>query len=214
MDTANDFFIIYDEPELVIINKPGGLLAVPGRGPDKQDSVTSRVKELFPGIIAQPSVHRLDMYTSGIMVLAKTKATHRNLSIQFEQRRVHKTYIALLEGSLKENQGAITLSFRLDVDNRPYQIFDPVQGKSGTTHWIKLEENNNITRVEFTPITGRTHQLRLHASHPEGMGTPIVGDKLYGTGEEGDQMFLHAHSLTFFHPVSGEEQTYRSPVPF
>lgn len=214
MYTHLTFEILHDDPEIILVNKPGGLLAVPGRGPDKLDSVTSRVKDLFPVIIDQPAVHRLDMYTSGLMVLAKTKKSHRNLSIQFEQRRVKKTYIALLEGKISEKSGTISLPFRLDVENRPYQIYDEEKGKMGTTLWKKLEEHNGLTRIEFTPITGRTHQLRLHASHKKGLGVPILGDTLYGNGNEGDPMFLHAHTLTFFHPVTNERQAYVSPVPF
>ncbi len=211
---AKTIEIIYENEEFVVVNKPGGLLAVPGRGVDKQDSVVSRIKPLYPKIIEQPSVHRLDMYTSGLMVLALTARAHRALSIQFEQRQVSKKYIALLDGVIEQECGTIRLSFRLDIDNRPYQIYDPVQGKEGITHWTRLSIENNRTRIEFTPITGRTHQLRLHASHPKGLATPIVGDKLYGTGKEGDQMCLHASLLQFFHPVTKEQICFTSKAPF
>lgn len=210
----NDIEIIHENEEFVIVNKPGGLLAVPGRGPDKQDSVVTRIKARYGEIIDQPSVHRLDMYTSGLMVLALTRQCHRALSIQFEQRQVSKKYLALLDGVVEQDSGTIQLSFRLDVNNRPYQIYDPVQGKEGITHWKKLSVENQKTRIEFTPITGRTHQLRLHASHPKGLGTPIVGDKLYGTGREGDQMCLHASELQFFHPITGDKISFTSEVPF
>lgn len=211
---TKDIEVIYETEEFVVVNKPGGLLAVPGRGPDKQDCVVRRIKERYGEIIDQPSVHRLDMYTSGLMVLARTAGAHRALSIQFEQRKVSKMYIALLDGIIEQDRGTIQLSFRLDVDNRPYQIYDPVQGKEGITHWKKLAVESNKTRIEFTPITGRTHQLRLHASHPKGLGIPIVGDKLYGTGKEGDQMCLHASRLQFYHPLTGEKISFTSEPPF
>ncbi len=206
--------IIYDDSDIVVVNKPGGLLAVPGRGAEKHDSVTTRARILYPEMIEQPAVHRLDMYTSGLMVLAKTKTAHRNISVQFEKRLVQKRYLAWLEGVLFHSHGTITLSFRLDTSNRPYQIYDPLYGKSGTTHWKKLQEKNGHTLVEFTPVTGRTHQLRLHASHPEGLGTPIKGDSLYGNGKEGDTMYLHASYLEFNHPITRKRLTFKSLPSF
>lgn len=212
--TRKDIEIMHQDEDFIVINKPGGLLAVPGRGPDKQDSVVTRVKSIVENCIEQPAVHRLDMYTSGLMVLALTQSCHRFLSIQFEQRRVNKKYIALLDGVPEQASGTIKLRFRLDVENRPYQIYDPIKGKEGISHWKKLGVEDQKTRIEFTPVTGRTHQLRLHASHPKGLNTPIVGDKLYGTGKEGDQMCLHASYLQFYHPKTGKEISFRSEVPF
>ncbi len=206
--------ILLNDPDIVVVEKPGGLLSVPGRGANKQDCVVSRVKKLFPDIIDQPAVHRLDMYTSGVMVLAKNKEAHRDLSIQFEKRATKKEYIALLDGLIKQESGRIELKFRLDIENRPYQIYDPIQGKTGITLWKKIDTNQNSTRVHFTPLTGRTHQLRIHAAHKLGLGTPIVGDILYGNGNEGDQMMLHASSLTFYHPSTKEKRTITSIVPF
>ncbi len=206
--------IIHHDPSFVVVDKPGGLLAVPGRGPDKQDCVVNRIKKLIPEMISQPAVHRLDMYTSGLMVLAVDQQTHRHLCRQFEQRLVHKQYNALLEGIVKDNRGRIELSFRLDPNNRPYQIYDPIQGKSGTTLWKKLSVKGNRTRVEFTPITGRTHQLRVHSAHELGLGIPIVGDRLYGKGTEGEQMLLHACVLVFNHPITGDSLRFESLVPF
>lgn len=206
--------IIHTDQEFLIVNKPGGLLAVPGRGPDKQDCVVNRIKALYPTIMTQPAVHRLDMYTSGIMLLAKTKEAHRQLSIQFEQRKVQKEYIALLDGVVKETEGTIELPFRLDPDNRPHQIYDPEQGKTGISRWKKIGILNNQTRVLFSPLTGRTHQLRLHSAHPLGLGVPIVGDSLYGHGNEGDQMFLHASFLSFLHPSTGERIEFISKPGF
>ena len=218
--------IIFADQQLVVINKPGGLLAVPGRGSDKQDSVVSRFKALFPDAIAQPAVHRLDMATSGLMVLALTAEVHRQLSCQFSQRQVDKVYIALLDGAVSEavtgKNGEIELRFRLDPDNRPYQVYDPVQGKIGITRWRRLALSRTLfeskgrpqTRIEFIPLTGRTHQLRLHAAHPLGLGCPIVGDSLYGTGQMGDPMYLHATRLAFTHPISKERLEFYSPPPF
>lgn len=206
--------ILYSDPDIIVIDKPGGLLSVPGRGADKQDCVVTRTQAIFTDIINQPAVHRLDMYTSGVMILARTREAHRNISRQFEQRNTEKKYIAVLDGMLTEGSGRIELKFRLDPNNRPHQIYDPIQGKTGITLWRTIEIKNNMTRVEFTPVTGRTHQLRLHASHRLGLNTPIVGDKLYGRGNEGDQMMLHASSLTVLHPTTQKRISFTSEVPF
>jgi len=202
--------IIHHDADIVIVNKPGGLLSVPGRGANKQDCVSKRLKDIFPDMIEQPAVHRLDMYTSGLMVFARTKEAHRNLSIQFEKHKVHKQYQALLDGIIEGSKGEIRLSFRLDPDNRPMQIYDPLQGKPGITGWTKLGIQSGKTRIGFTPLTGRTHQLRLHSAHPLGLGTPIIGDSLYGSGDDGDQMMLHATSLRFSHPTNRENICFNS----
>ncbi len=206
--------VLYVESEFVVVDKPAGLLSVPGRGPDKQDCVASRVRELFRDCPEQPSVHRLDMDTSGLMVLARTVEAHRLLSRQFAERRVRKKYLAVLGGVVRQEQGRIELSFRLDPDNRPHQVYDPVRGKSGITLWRRLSVRNSTTRIEFIPLTGRTHQLRLHAAHPLGLGCPIVGDRLYGTRKPGERMLLHAAFLQFFHPRTGDEVEFFSKVPF
>jgi tRNA pseudouridine32 synthase/23S rRNA pseudouridine746 synthase len=148
------------------------------------------------------------------MVLARNKEAHRHLVRQFENREVEKKYVALLEGSIVKDQGRIELKFRLDINNRPYQIYDPVHGKTGITLWQKTASENQRTRVLFTPLTGRTHQLRLHAAHPGGLNSPIVGDSLYGHGREGDPMFLHACSICITHPVSGKLLYFASEAPF
>lgn len=206
--------IIHTDPEFLVANKPGGLLAVPGRGPDKQDCVVNRIKSLYPDCIEQPAVHRLDMYTSGIMLLARTKDAHRLLSIQFERRQVRKEYIALLDGIVEELQGTVTLAFRLDPKNRPRQVYDSERGETGISNWKKIEATNGKTRVLFSPLTGRTHQLRLHSAHPLGLGIPIVGDSLYGHGKEGDIMFLHASYLSFLHPTTGKRVEFISKPEF
>ncbi len=206
--------ILYYDTDIIVIDKPGGLLSVPGRGPAKQDCVVSRIKIIYPDIIDQPAIHRLDMYTSGVMVLARTSEAHRKISGQFEKRTTEKKYIALLDGIVSEESGEIELKFRLDIHNRPYQIYDPEQGKTGITLWRKLAIESKRTRVEFTPLTGRTHQLRLHAAHILGLNIPIVGDSLYGNGNEGDQMMLHATSLSILHPTTEKKITFIAEVPF
>jgi len=214
MENKAQINITYQDSDIIIVDKPGGVLSVPGRGPDKQDCIAKRLQNLFPQMIDQPAVHRLDMYTSGLMVFAITKEAHRALSIQFEKRQVYKRYQALLDGVVKGKSGEIHLSFRLDPDNRPLQIYDPQHGKPGMTHWKNLGLESGKSRIEFTPLTGRTHQLRVHSSHPLGLGMPIVGDSLYGNGADGDTMMLHATSLQFHHPVSKKSVRFESSPPF
>lgn len=206
--------IVYQDATIVVVNKPGGLLAVPGRGPDKQDCVTARVRLCFPDCIEQPAAHRLDMDTSGLMVLGLTAEAHRHLSKQFSDRTVKKRYLAMVDGVVEGESGEIALRFRLDPENRPHQVYDPLQGKLGLTRWRRLEIIQGQTLIEFTPLTGRTHQLRLHAAHPLGLGAPIAGDRLYGSGKEGDRLCLHAFRLCFDHPLSGERFRFTLPAPF
>ena len=206
--------IVYKDDSILLVNKPGGLLSVPGRGPDKQDCLVTRLKEKFPELPEQPAVHRLDMHTTGLMLLAMNESAHRNLSKQFNYRLIIKRYIAVVQGQVQGESGTIELAFRLDTENRPYQVYDPVNGKLGTTLWKKISADPSGTRIEFTPLTGRTHQLRLHAAHPEGLGVPIVGDYLYGNGQDGEPMLLHACYLSFRHPVTGTSCEFRSAPPF
>ena len=206
--------IIYQDDDIVVVRKSSGFLSVPGRGPEKLDSVSHRIRISIPGCITQPSVHRLDMDTSGLMVLGLTTAAHRNLSIQFQERLTEKRYQALLEGQLEGDSGTINLPFRLDVENRPFQIYDEVHGKMGTTNWQKVAIEGDLTRIDFFPITGRTHQLRLHASHPKGLGIPIVGDSFYGNGTGPGQLKLQAAFLAFTHPETGKALHFESPTPF
>ena len=206
--------ILHTDLSFVVVNKVSGMLSVPGRGVEKIDSVTTRVKQMFPGCIEQPAAHRLDMDTSGLMVVARTAEAHRHLSRQFHERQTRKRYVALLDGVLEDDSGVIELPFRLDIDNRPIQIYDEVHGKMGTTHWRKIGIENGVTRIDFVPITGRTHQLRLHAAHEKGLGIPIVGDPFYGTGTGPGQLKLHACELTFAHPDTEEELTFFSKPKF
>lgn len=214
MTCCSPLTILYRDPSLVVIDKPGGLLSVPGRGPAGTDSVVARLQQLLPRCIAQPAVHRLDMDTSGLMVLALTQPAHRHLSAQFAHRQVIKYYAALLEGVVSHAEGEIALPFRLDPDNRPRQVYDPVHGKIGISKWRKISVTGQQTLVAFQPLTGRTHQLRLHASHPHGLGCPIVGDRLYGTAFPREGLRLHAALLALRHPDTNQWLQFQSPPPF
>ena len=228
--------ILYRDDSILVVNKQSGLLSVPGRTPDKQDCIESRMKALFPftNQLNQPAVHRLDMETSGIMILAFTKEAHRELNRQFEAKEVHKKYIALLDGVLEkadgdaapkhgEKSGRIELKFRLDPDNRPHQIYDEEFGKLGITDWQNLGlvtyrapngSSRKATRILFMPQTGRTHQLRLHSSDRHGFHLPIIGDTLYGTCLPGQRLMLHAAEITFTHPITGSPMHFVCPPEF
>lgn len=210
----NSLEIIYQDSYFLIVNKEADLLAVPGRGPDKQDCVVDRARSLYPGMIEQPAVHRLDQQTSGLMILALKASAHQEISRQFQNRLVVKRYVAIVDGAIEPESGRITLPFRLDPDNRPHQIYDPVNGKEAITLWHKISIDNHTTRIIFTPLTGRTHQLRVHSAHPRGLDAPIVGDRLYGTGTERDTMLLHASYLSFNHPADGHIVEFHSEAPF
>lgn len=213
--------ILYRDEHIIVVNKQSGLLSVPGRGPDKQDCIVNRFKKLFPNAIEQPAVHRLDMETSGIMILAFSKEAHKNLNMQFENKLVQKEYVALLDGVLAKKgiseTGTMELFFRLDVDNRPHQIWDEINGKSAITEWQVLGVERyrapdgtvrNATRVLFRPHTGRTHQLRLASADSHGFGVPIIGDTLYGKCEKGERLMLHAQKIQFTHPVTGQKMEF------
>ena len=206
--------IVHVDQEIVVLDKPAGLLAVPGRGPDRQESAVSQARELFVDLPVQPAVHRLDMDTSGLMVLARTRAAHVHLSGQFAAHTVEKRYEAILDGRIAGQEGVIEMPFRLDPYDRPRQIYDPIHGKLGSTRWQKLAEQDGYTRIAFFPRTGRTHQLRVHAAHPLGLNAPIVGDRLYGHRAPGQRMLLHAAELHFSHPATGQQMEFVLPVPF
>lgn len=211
---AGDLRILHHDNSIVVVDKQADLLSVPGRGPEKQDCVVNRARALFPEMIEQPAVHRLDMQTSGILVMAVTSHAHRKLSLQFEKRRVAKRYIGVVESSITGESGRISLAFRLDPDNRPYQIYDPENGKESVTLWRRIGRQNGRTRIEYTPLTGRTHQLRVHSAHPRGLGAAIVGDRLYGSGEKGETMLLHASFISFIHPEDDRPFEISSPPAF
>jgi tRNA pseudouridine32 synthase / 23S rRNA pseudouridine746 synthase len=206
--------ILHEDPDFIVVDKPGGMLSIPGKGPEKEDSVAFRVRTLYPDCIKNPTVHRLDMDTSGLMVVALNAASQRHLSIQFQEREVGKKYIALLDGHLEADRGTIELAFRVDTDNRPFQMYDAVNGKLGITDWEKIGVENGYTRVAFRPKTGRTHQLRVHAAHERGLGTPIVGDPFYGTATDPVKMMLHASELSFRHPATEDPLAFKSTPPF
>lgn len=219
--------ILYRDQHIIVVNKQSGVLSVPGRGPEKQDCIVNRLRRLFPQCIEQPSVHRLDMETSGLLVLAFTKEAHRELNRQFENREVYKEYEALLDGVLAKKgiakEGQMELFFRLDVDNRPHQIWDSQNGKSAVTQWeiLNVEKyhapdgsTRSVTRVRFIPHTGRTHQLRLASADSHGFGIPIIGDTLYGTCRPGERLMLHAKKIHFRHPFTGEEMDFTCEPEF
>lgn len=206
--------IVHEDRDFVVVEKASGFLSVPGRGPEKSDCVCARVRERYPECIPNPEVHRLDMDTSGLMVLALNADTHRTLSEQFRLRRTRKRYTALLDGELEAEGGTIELKFRLDLENRPRQIHDAEEGKLGVTHWERVSTESGLTRVLFVPVTGRTHQLRVHAAHELGLGIPIVGDPLYGRGTGPGQLKLHACELGFKHPRTGDSISFQSNPPF
>ncbi|MBT3344065.1 MAG: RluA family pseudouridine synthase [Gemmatimonadetes bacterium] len=206
--------IVHQEDSFVVVDKLPDFLSVPGRGPDLTDCVVNRIRELFPRCEGSLAAHRLDMETSGLMVLGLTPAAHRHLSRQFEERHVRKAYVALLEGHVAEDAGHIELAFRVDIDNRPRQILDPVHGKLGITDWKVVTRETDHTRVRFTPLTGRTHQLRVHAAHPDGLGHPVLGDRLYGNPRLADRLMLHSARLAFHHPETDQWLEFELPAPF
>jgi len=210
--------IVLRSGSLVIVDKPAGMLSVPGRGAGKQDCVAARARAMFPDATGPLIVHRLDMETSGLMALALDPHTHRDLSMQFERRAVEKAYEALLRGDVQGDSGEIRLWQRLDVDNRPMQILDDDHGKEAITRWSVLERRDGLTRLRFEPVTGRTHQLRVAASAPierGGLGCPIVGDSLYGIeGDPPERLMLHATTLALRDPELDERLEAHSPAPF
>jgi tRNA pseudouridine32 synthase/23S rRNA pseudouridine746 synthase len=207
---GKDIEIVYEDEVLAIINKPAEFLSVPGKM--ISDSVYQRVKALYPKATGPLIVHRLDMSTSGLMLIAKNEETYVKLQSQFIKRTIKKRYVALLEGILETNEGFIDLPLRVDLDDRPRQLVCYEHGKSAQTKWIKIETKNNQTLVYFYPITGRTHQLRVHASHGLGLNSPIVGDDLYG--KKSNRLHLHAEQITFIHPISKEEMTFTKETDF
>lgn len=215
---APELAVVYVDEDLLIVDKPAGLLSCPGRGEGKLDSVQTRVPRVFPSARGSLLGHRLDQATSGLLAIGLHPAAHRSLQQQFERRVVEKQYEAVLMGDVALDEGRIELPQRLDVERRPLQTYDPVHGKLGVTCWRVLErtavDRRPRTRVCFTPLTGRTHQLRLQAAHPLGLGCPIAGDPLYGDPRSAPRLLLHARELKLAHPGSGEPVTFRSVVPF
>ena len=215
---ADQLETVYEDDWLLVVNKPAGMLSVPGK--TGQASVLSILQERYPDATGPLLVHRLDMATSGLLLAAKDKDTHALLQKQFEGRTVKKRYIALLNGIPQvESKGFIRLPMRPDFDNRPLQMVDYEYGKPAVTRYEFLDviqseakDQNTSTRIALYPETGRTHQLRVHAAHPEGLNCPIVGDPLYG--QAADRLYLHAESLHFQHPVTNQRVKVTKEAPF
>lgn len=228
-------------PSWVVVNKPAGMLSVPGKGPEKADCVAARVRALYPDSTGPLIVHRLDMDTSGLLVLGLTPDAQRELSRQFEHRETSKRYVALVEGRVEQEEGEIDLPMRLDPDNRPYQVIDWSHGRGAQTRYRVTAYETDRTRLELTPITGRSHQLRVHCAAARsvgGLGRPIIGDVLYwrGVGVAGareqtgairligaesatahapeGRLMLHAQMLGFRCPETAERVEVESGAEF
>lgn len=208
--TGKNLDIVYQDEVMLVINKPAEFLSVPGK--NIQDSVYLRMQQSYPRATGPLIVHRLDMSTSGLMLIALSKAVHKSLQRQFIKRTVKKRYVALLDGLLTEDQGIIDLPLRVDLDDRPRQLVCYEHGRSAQTQWQVIYRKNNQTRVYFYPITGRTHQLRVHSAHINGLNTPIVGDDLYGS--KANRLHLHAEYLEFHHPVTNKLMHFQLEAEF
>lgn len=202
--------IIHEDDDLLIINKPEGVLSVAGKL--KQTCVLDQLKALRPDVAKPFIVHRLDMAASGLLVVAKNEISYKSLQAQFQSRHIKKRYEAVLNGIIQENSGRIVLPLRVDLNNRPQQMVCYKHGKPALTRWKVIERKDGKTRIAFYPITGRTHQLRMHAAHPQGLNTPIVGDELYGT--KANRLHLHATYIELTHPTSRKTVRFNSEIPF
>ena len=208
---ARDFKVLYRDEHLIALDKPFGLLSVPGRGEDKYDSLATRVQKEYP---AARVVHRLDMETSGVMIMALDAHTHRHLNRQFEKRRTKKRYVAVVAGRVAVDEGEVDQPLIKDFDRPPRHKVCYDFGKEALTHWRVVERDTDRTRVELSPVTGRSHQLRIHMKH---IGHPILGDALYAPGDVqamSERLLLHAEELTVMHPEQQEFVTFRSACPF
>lgn len=202
--------VIHADHEVLVVNKPAGLLSVPGRGEDRTDCLIERLRGAFPTILL---VHRLDMDTSGVMVFGLTPHAQRHLAKQFEDRKTRKTYVARLWGRLEPKTGTVDQPLIVDWPNRPRQMICHDTGRPAQTDWRVIRATDEETRVRLSPITGRSHQLRVHMAS---LGHPILGDPLYAEGAAADfpRLMLHAESLRFKHPETGVMHSYSAPVPF
>lgn len=211
--TSSPLEVIFADDWLIAFNKPAGLLSVPGIGPEKQDCLASRAQQQFPGARI---VHRLDRDTSGVIILARDADTHRELSRQFHDRETKKRYIAIVAGIVRDDEGEIDLPMRKDMDplRAPRQVIDHTHGRRAITTYHVLERLHDRTRLELTPITGRSHQLRLHLRE---LGHPILGDDLYAPDDVlalSPRLLLHAESLTVTHPTTGDRAAFTARCPF
>lgn len=203
--------VIHHDDDILVVSKQSGLLSVPGRAENLADCLISRAQEQFP---EARIIHRLDMDTSGVMVLGLSADAHRNISLQFEKRQTHKEYVAQIWGSLTDDEGLIDLPLRCDWPNRPMQMVDHELGKPSQTAWKVLSRSETTTTLKLSPKTGRTHQLRVHMRE---LGHPILGDDLYAheeAYEAATRLMLHAETLAFTHPGTGQSVSYTAPCPF
>lgn len=200
--------VIHEDRDMVVVNKPSGLLSVPGRTPELFDSVLSRVREIHPGAQA---VHRLDLGTSGVLVVATRRKAETILRQQFQDRLTRKLYLARVQGVMSEDSGQVDLPLICDWPNRPMQMVCHDTGKPALTDYQVLESDGESTLVLLRPHTGRSHQLRVHMAS---LGHPILGDNLYGEQRPGERLLLHASQLGLYHPYSGEWTTFHAPCDF
>ncbi len=207
-DTALE--LIHEDHELLVVNKPAGLLSVPGKGDHLKDCLITRLQAAFPEALL---VHRLDMDTSGVIVFARTPAAQRHLGLQFEKRMMKKSYLALVWGHVDGNEGVIDLPLIVDWPNRPLQKVCHETGRAAVTEWKVLRHDETSTRMRLFPQTGRSHQLRVHMRE---LGHPILGDPFYATGPARDfpRLMLHAETLRLRHPDGGRGMTFRAKNPF
>lgn len=195
---------LYIDDQMLVLDKPPGLLSVPGR--TEPDCLAARAQAIWPDALV---VHRLDQATSGLLVMARGLPAQRALNLAFERRQVHKTYVAVVEGTVVGDAGQVDLPLIVDWPNRPRQVVDHVNGRPALTHWRVLDRSGGRTRMQLQPVTGRSHQLRVHM---QSLGHPIVGDDLYGTA--GPRLLLHARALQVPHPQDGRLMDFESPLPF
>ena len=202
--------IVYEDEDLVVVDKPAGLLSVPGV--EIEDSALTRIKNLYPNASGAILLHRLDMSTSGLLMFTLNPKANKRMQRQFIKRQVEKTYIAEVVGEVKEEEGTILLPLAPDYFDLPRQMVCQENGKPSKTIWKVLHREKGISRLALKPVTGRTHQLRVHCANPDGLGLPMIGDELYGV--IGKRLHLHAHELIFQHPTSNERITLTAPIPF
>jgi tRNA pseudouridine32 synthase / 23S rRNA pseudouridine746 synthase len=203
--------VLHHDAQILVADKPAGLLSVPGKGPGREDCVIERLRRAFPEVLL---VHRLDLDTSGVMVFALTRAAQRHLGLQFERRQMRKSYVAVVAGAVTAAEGTVDLPLAVDWPNRPRQKIDHAAGRPALTRWVVLRREGHATRLRLFPETGRSHQLRVHMA---AIGHPILGDPLYGTDASraaAPRLSLHAESLRLRHPDGGRGVTFRAPCPF
>jgi tRNA pseudouridine32 synthase / 23S rRNA pseudouridine746 synthase len=202
--------VLYEDAHILVVDKPAGLLSVPGKLEGRQDCLISRLQAAYWDALV---VHRLDCDTSGVMIFARTKQAQAYLGQEFEKRRARKTYVARIWGVMEQDRGHVDLPLGSDWPNRPRQMVDHENGRPAQTDWEVIGRTATETRVRLHPLTGRSHQLRVHML---ALGHPIIGDQIYATGDAGvaPRLLLHSESLSLHHPGSGESVTFCAPVPF